>query len=120
MLVLLPILLALAAAPIELRVGDTRPVPGTTLSVTFVRVVNDSRCPRGVTCLWAGDASVELRVTPADGPSATVQLHVNQQEANRATVHGLRWQLERLEPYPEADRPIETGEYCAVLIVTHE
>lgn len=37
-----------------LRLGDN--------SVKFLEVVSDSRCPEGVTCIWAGEAKVRIGI----------------------------------------------------------
>lgn len=100
---------------LELRVGASAPVPGTTATITFVRVTNDSRCPKGVTCIWEGDAVVELRVQPRGGDARSVELHVNERFERRAPVDGVTVTLERLEPYPEAERPVPEGGYVATL-----
>ena len=46
--------------------------------LTYLRLVNDSRCPPGVQCIWAGDAEIELRWEPAgSGKSNTFSLHTS-------------------------------------------
>jgi hypothetical protein len=45
---------------ITLRVGDQVSIAGTPLVLTFVRIAEDSRCAPDVTCIWAGNARVEL------------------------------------------------------------
>jgi len=102
---------------LELRIGATASVPGTTSSVTFVRVSNDSRCPKGVTCVWEGDAVVELRVQSPGGEPRVITLHVNPRFEQRATIDGVVVALDRLDPYPEADRPIAADGYVATLRV---
>ena len=63
-------------------------------SLTFVRVVSDSRCPPKVNCVWAGDAIVELRVT-RDRVSRTIVLHTGLEPRSllvlrqRVTLAGL-------------------------------
>lgn len=42
----------------NLRVGQQAVVEGGRFKVRFVSVVNDSRCPADVTCVWAGNAEV--------------------------------------------------------------
>ena len=46
--------------PFSLAVGETVTVDGTDLSLTFAAVPRDSRCPRDVTCIVAGEAVVVL------------------------------------------------------------
>lgn len=103
---------------VTLRAGETYEVPGRGATVTFVRVTEDSRCPTGVTCVWAGDAAIELRVQAGAAAPATVQLHTNDRFAREAAAGGLRLRLESLEPYPQADRTIAAGDYRAVLSIS--
>ncbi len=58
------------AAPLEpitlgkvfiLRVGQSLSLKNGEWTLTFVRVVRDSRCRPPAQCLWAGDAELELR-----------------------------------------------------------
>jgi hypothetical protein len=101
-----------------LRVGEAYEVPGRGASVTFVGVTEDSRCPKGVTCVWEGDATVELRVQAGSAAPATVQLHTHDRFDREATVGGLRLRLESVEPYPEAERAIPAGAYRIVLSIS--
>lgn len=43
--------------------GTTVRVAGTDLAIRFVRVTDDSRCPKGVRCVTAGDANVVLSLS---------------------------------------------------------
>ena len=51
--------------PFELALGATARVPDSPHSVTFEAVPQDSRCPAGAMCVWAGEATVRLRVISA-------------------------------------------------------
>lgn len=102
---------------VELAVGMSAPVEGTGVTVTFVRVHDDSRCPVGVTCIWEGDAVVELRVAPASNAAETLRLHTNDRFAREGRAHGVTVLLERLAPLPTADGPVEADAYRAALRV---
>ena len=102
---------------IELRAGATAPVPGAPATITFVGVTSDSRCPRGVTCIWAGDAVVQLRLQPREGEAQPVVLHTSQGGGQEATIESVTVTLERLDPYPEPDRPIAAVRYVVTLNV---
>jgi hypothetical protein len=106
-------------APIqaELSVGDSFRVPGRALSITFVRVVSDSRCPTGVTCVWEGDAAIAVRVTGDAVEPETLELHTADASRREGTAQGARIRLDRLEPLPAADRPPGAGDYRAFLSV---
>jgi hypothetical protein len=100
---------------IELRVGATAAVPGTAATIGFTRVVNDSRCPRGVTCVWEGDAVVELRVQPREGETRLVELHSNERFERQTRIEEVTLTLERLEPHPDAERPVASEHYVITL-----
>jgi len=52
-----------AAEHIQLKVGEKKPAGPLTLRL--VRVLNDSRCPEGVMCVWAGTVEAELEIREA-------------------------------------------------------
>ena len=101
----------------ELAVGESFRLPGRALSIIFVRVVSDSRCPKGVTCVWEGDAVVAVRVIADAVEPETVELHTGDTSRREGTAHGARVHLDRLEPLPTADRPLAAGDYRAFLSV---
>ena len=49
------------------KIGIKLPIGGTTvlkgISLKFMEVLEDSRCPTNVTCIWAGRARVKVAVT---------------------------------------------------------
>ncbi|GAB3666938.1 hypothetical protein GCM10027589_32380 [Actinocorallia lasiicapitis] len=96
--------------------AGTEPVPAgvtvlkvgqTAEGLTFTGVENDSRCPRAVDCVWAGDATV---VVTAGG--ARHELHVNA-DPKTATVGGHTVELVALDPYPEAPGQLDPSSYQA-------
>lgn len=116
LLSLVILLSALAADEVvELRVGATTPVAGTPVTVTFVGVTEDSRCPTGVTCIWEGDAVAELRVQTRADDAVTVRLHTNARFEGQAAAHGVTVVLERLQPHPKADTPVPAEAYVATV-----
>ena len=83
--------------PIPVRLGHTLRF-GDGLRITFERVEEDSRCPRLVVCVWAGDAAVRLRLGHPSG-QAVVTLHTTLDP--REVVHaGYAVRLHRLDPEP--------------------
>ena len=61
---------------IQLGIGETaRLADGSRLA--YLRLVDDSRCPPDVQCVWAGDAEIALRWQPAGGGTRDLALHTN-------------------------------------------
>ena len=46
----------------SIRVGEQKTVAGR-LKIHFQEVIDDSRCPVGTTCVWAGNAKVKLTLS---------------------------------------------------------
>ncbi len=99
----------------ETRVGD--------VYMTLASVSSDSRCPRGVTCVWAGDAVASVVVDPGcikagcRAPSAVLALHATlQPQAGDAL--GYRVQLLSLQPEPARDVVVDSSRYVAWVRVT--
>jgi hypothetical protein len=55
----------------ELAVGETATLQDQDVSVQFKSVAADSRCPSDVSCVWAGDAELVLRLTGVSGVDDT-------------------------------------------------
>jgi hypothetical protein len=56
---------------IALRVGEKRSIGG--LGIELTRIINDSRCPMGAICVWAGEVEVQVRLS-VDDQGQTVNL----------------------------------------------
>ena len=100
-----------------LRVGESVVVQQENLRLRFDSVPQDSRCPRDVQCVTAGNARVRLEVTVGSAPPSIVELNTAQ-EPREAQLEGLRVVLEDLTPYPSAaGRRTPAGEFRATLSV---
>jgi hypothetical protein len=99
---------------VVLPVGGSASVPEASATVSFERVVGDSRCPADALCVLGGDAIVRIEVTTPDGQRG-YDLHTGNQ---RPVMHGdLTIRLLQLEPYPFSSHPIDPATYRATLRV---
>ena len=98
--------------PREIAPGQAVAVGGSLAVVGFERVVEDSRCARGTTCVWAGRARVEitLRKSPS-GPDRLLELEVGSPDKGRIEVGDRKIVAAALTPYPEAKVPISAADY---------
>ena len=103
---------------LTLAPGDTRSASG--LTVRFIRLVSDSRCPGDALCIQAGDAEVAIETT-VFGLRQTAELALVA-PAKRSTTHGsYTVTFETLEPYPFVSRgPIAPGDYRATFLITYQ
>jgi len=109
-----------AEAIASLRIGEPFTPSGSTTVVIVTDVSDDSRCPIDATCIWAGDATVTLRVQPPKGAAQTIAMHVGKAETRTATAAGLRLRLERLEPAPRAGQTINRDQYRVVIAIARQ
>lgn len=105
------------AAPLQpknvnIGVNQTKAIRGTQLSVKFVEMVEDSRCPRDVNCIWAGNAKIRVTVTKRGSAPQTIQLNT-MQSGEVLTAHGYRLRLVGLTPTPASNIRINRNGYIA-------
>jgi hypothetical protein len=83
------------------------------LTVEFVRVSEDSRCPSDTTCVWAGEVKVQVE-TRLDN-AGPVQHEIKAGE--HATVGAFRVVVVDVQPVPVSTRQIPQEEYRVTLKV---
>lgn len=105
----------------KLRPGQQASLKGTKLRITFMNVGEDSRCPKDVTCVWAGNAAVRLWITSGrSGTSLTLNTAKSQSLSNEAEYKGYKLTLVDLSPYPRSNHKIAKSDYRATLLVSKE
>lgn len=103
----------------DLAPGQTAVVDGGALSVTFVKVAQDSRCPTGVQCVWAGDGAVSLTASTPSAGKDTVTLHTTlTPRAKKVGPYEIG--LVGLKPYPKQGSTIPPATYVATLHITRQ
>ncbi|OHV29700.1 hypothetical protein BCD49_35780 [Pseudofrankia sp. EUN1h] len=114
---------ATAGDEFMLAPGGSWRAPDGGLTVVFVGVTQDSRCPASerLQCFWAGDATVALSATvPGQAATAielhTHELHTHPNLATSGTVANHPISLIRLEPENSLDGP-DPGDYRAYIRV---
>ncbi len=106
-------------SPFQLQLGQTALLQAQDLSVEFLEIVEDSRCPMGVECVWAGQAQILIRVSSGDRiQELTLLLEVT--GGVTSDFDGYSFELLALDPYPQAsgqDVPAAPA-YTATLAVS--
>lgn len=95
---------------IVLRYGEEKQLPGTVLRVNFGYVLEDSRCPRDVTCVWAGNARVLVGIAAGSGPTHALELNTTLDPRSQDRL-GVRVTLLEVTPEPTSGRSIPSSEY---------
>jgi hypothetical protein len=114
---------ARAGREFKVRAGHVVTLAGENLRIRFASVAEDSRCPAGVNCVWAGNAEVLIEVG-AKGVRGKKVLRLSTSAVGRGVVEGkyLRYtvKLVGLSPQPREGRKIPAGEYTATLLVVKD
>jgi hypothetical protein len=101
---------------ISLQVNKQKSAMRDRLRIKFVSV-EDSRCPKDVNCIWAGNAKVTIKVTNRKGETKTFDLNTNLQ-GRSAKFDGYEIALGNVSPYPSSNIRINPNGYTASFTIT--
>lgn len=106
----------------SLKPGQQTSISGEDLNVQFKSVTNDSRCPTGAQCIWAGNAEVNVELSKAGSAASTVQLNTAETTSlpSQATYLNYTIQVTGLQPTPEVNATIAQSDYIGRFIVTKQ
>jgi hypothetical protein len=93
-----------------LEIGQTASIKGENLKIRFVEVVGDSRCPQGVTCIWAGEATSLIEISSAGTTYRKVLTQPGSTEPPQADFLNYTIVFD-LQPYPKAGVKTENKDY---------
>lgn len=89
---------------VELAEGETKFLADQKINIRFKNVVQDSRCPEGVNCIWAGAATVNIEVMSTTSRPMTLQLSTiyfpTKSYHKTENFNGLSFTLVKVSPYP--------------------
>ena len=102
----------------SLAIGQTATIQGESLAVKFLDVTADSRCPKGATCIWAGEAKSLVSFIVNGQPKEVVLTEPGLSAPPfQQTEEGYQVAFS-LTPYPEVGKEIDEKGYRLVLTVT--
>ena len=100
----------------KIKNGQGVVVRGENLRIRFRSVSNDSRCPNGATCIWAGNGEVVIEVARKNKKQVVATLNTLS-EPKEIVYKGFKVKLVGLSPYPKIDEPIDPKNYEATMVV---
>lgn len=105
-------------APVSfvLKVGETERLEGGVLTLSFNEVTSDSRCPRDVVCIVAGEATVVFRAA-SKRREATLTFRIPPDGSDVTEFDDFRITIRTLQPEPESGKTIDPGDYTADVLV---
>ena len=103
----------------KIKNGEEVVLKEEKLRIEFRSVTQDSRCPTGVVCGWAGNGEVLLEIVRKNKRQVVTILNTLL-EPKEIFYKGYKIRLLALNPYPKIDEPIDQRDYEATLVVTRE
>lgn len=100
----------------DLAHGSSAQIAGSSVTITFDSVPEDSRCPSDVQCVWEGNATLHFTADSAGTPR-----HVELRTAGvrqPVDVFGFRLELRDVRPVPTSDTALRQEQYVATLRVS--
>lgn len=87
------------------------------ISLCMESVVNDSRCPEGVYCFWAGNATVSFRLHRYNTESISFELNTHSGFTCDITIDGYKFTLLNLTPHPVYNQVTKKEDYKAEILI---
>jgi hypothetical protein len=102
----------------SLAAGQVAELKGEQITLQFEGIQDDSRCPKGATCIWQGRVSSILQISD-NGSSSKIALI----EPGLSDQHGKNRYKQyeftsHVQPYPELGKKISSEDYRLFLTVT--
>ena len=106
---------------VKIPLGETISLENHTLN--FVKVIEDSRCPKGVNCFWAGRAKILIEISSENKEIIQKEIifgKANQGESNDLELFKSSEKIinaYQLNPYPVYGITNDTNDYVLLLKV---
>ena len=84
---------------VNVRVGQLKSADGGRLTVKFISVIEDSRCPIDAKCVWEGNARIKIEVSKGKASAKTIELNSGAKPES-VTVYGYEIKFIDLSPHP--------------------
>ena len=101
---------------VSLKIGQQRTVKPSKVRIKFLSVVEDSRCPTDVNCIWAGNAKIKVLVSTSR-TSREFEINTNLGPQGDQ-LDGWAINLVSLTPHPTSKGAPRASSYVAKFTVT--
>ncbi|MDQ3132581.1 MAG: hypothetical protein M3Q99_17680 [Acidobacteriota bacterium] len=102
---------------VKLLINKQKIVTKDKLTIKFVSLVEDSRCPTDTNCIWAGNAKITIKVSKGKSAAKTFEINTNL-EPQIVTFADYEIRLKNLTPSPATNIRINRNGYAATFIVS--
>ena len=99
------------------QINQQKTLAKNKLTIKFVSLVEDSRCPTDTNCIHAGNAKITIKVGNAKGAAKTFELNTNS-KPQTVSFSGYEIKLTDLNPKPATNIRINRNGYTATFTVS--
>ena len=100
----------------KVQINKQKKFSRSSLTIKFVSLIEDSRCPEGTNCVWAGNAKIKIEVIKGRAKE-TFEINTNLGPKG-ATYDGYSIELISLTPVPKENIRINRNGYVATFTVS--
>ena len=97
--------------PFKIKLGESVMFQQEDLNIRFDELLEDSRCPEGATCFWAGNGRIVIQLNEL---KTELNTYLDPQDT---TLSGYRLELKDLKPYPSLNKKINKEDYTVELLL---
>jgi hypothetical protein len=104
----------------NLRLGQVAKIKIEQLKITFLDVVEDSRCPTDINCYESGQIKIAVKVVAKDRDLGKIDLvnNVSRENLSIQQVDKYLIKFVKADPYPESANKIRKLDYVITLTVS--
>ena len=96
----------------KVQINKEKKLVRSGLTLKFVELVEDSRCPTGVQCIWAGNGKIKVSVKRGTSAAKLFEMDTNGPN-NTISYAGYKITLNDLTPHPAENIRINRNGYVA-------
>lgn len=97
--------------------GHQKRAAKSDITIKFISVTEDSRCPTDTNCVWAGNATIEVLISDKHGGSKKAVMNTTRGQLGDQ-YNGWAIYLSGLTPMPKGGKAIEQKSYVATFTIT--
>lgn len=103
----------------QLKMNEMQSNKTLKVMVSPEEVVEDSRCPKNTTCVWAGQVKIKFSLRDASEEARHFVLTLRDDKPVEAmqVVDGYTYQLMAVDPYPVEGSEVANEDYRITLLV---
>lgn len=98
-----------------LKTGQQKTAKTGRITIKFLELIEDSRCPTDVNCVWAGIARIKVQLSKG-GKTAIVELNTQNEKATVFQGHTVT--LKDLQPRQSTTSKYSPSAYAATITIS--